>query len=252
MQTHRSMKDLLTSVRRVGAGQALSGQVEVSFITAREPQLSGAQGGSGTTLGTQQSRWGWRRHPPLQSALSAPSPPWPLIWRKEELGGGAGLSARPEGPVALRPWRSCLAVIWAPEKYWRPRLTELFFRFEPAPRFDSDPAGQGKRFPKPPPARLPPAPRAHLAPRSRGSGRAQVAAGARSGPLPPRRAGAAPCPGALPDRGGPGRRLSARSTCLTHQNRKRKMLGKNVMFPNEHRNRQLREKSVSWDFLTLI
>lgn len=49
---------------------------------------------------------------------------------------------RCSGPGALYP-----AVTWAPEKYWQPWLTELFFRFEPAPPFDSDPVEQGKHFP---------------------------------------------------------------------------------------------------------
>lgn len=64
---------------------------------------------------------------------------------------GSGLSATPEGPATLPPWSPCLAIIWALEKYRWPWLTELFFRFEPAPPFDSDPAGEGKqRFPKAP------------------------------------------------------------------------------------------------------
>lgn len=44
----------------------------------------------------------------------------------------------------LPSWSSYLAIIWAPEKYRWPWLTELFFRFEPAPLFDSDPAGERK------------------------------------------------------------------------------------------------------------
>lgn len=51
----------------------------------------------------------------------------------------------------LPPWSPYLAIIWAPEKYRWPWLTELFFRFEPVLLFDSDPAGEGKRFPKVPP-----------------------------------------------------------------------------------------------------
>lgn len=58
---------------------------------------------------------------------------------------GLGLSATPEGPATLPPWSSYLAIIWAPEKYRWPWLTELFFRFEPAPLFDSDPAGGGRK-----------------------------------------------------------------------------------------------------------
>lgn len=84
--------------------------------------------------------------------------PWSLFWeKKRNYGevGGPGLSARPEGPAMLRLRLSLPSNNLGSEKYWRPWLTELFFRFEQAPFFDSDPAEHGKRFPKPPPARLP-------------------------------------------------------------------------------------------------
>lgn len=78
-------------------------------------------------LGTWQSLRAWRRHAP-----------WSLFWEKRgTMVGveGPGLSARPEGPAMLRLRLSLPSNNLGSEKYWRPWLTELFFRFEQAPPF---------------------------------------------------------------------------------------------------------------------
>lgn len=133
---------------------------------------------------------------------------------------------RCSGPGALYP-----AVTWAPEKYWQPWLTELFFRFEPAPPFDSDPVEQGKHFP------------ACRAQRPRGVG-AAVSCSELPSPLPFRGLGVRwgggfcgkeaarlsrlPPSGVLEDLG----ETWSTNACFRHQNRKRKMVGKNLLLPN--------------------
>lgn len=47
--------------------------------------------------------------------------------------GTQGISSRPQGPAGSQPWSSLPGSHLGPEKYWRLWLTELFFRFEPAP-----------------------------------------------------------------------------------------------------------------------
>lgn len=84
-----------------------------------------------------------RMQSPLDQPFVPPALPTPF-WGGKRNCMGLGLSATPEGPATLPPWSSYLAIIWAPEKYRWPWLTELFFRFEPAPLFESDPAGGRK------------------------------------------------------------------------------------------------------------
>lgn len=85
------------------------------------------------------------------SALCAPRPalPDPSFGVEKGTVRDLGLSATPEGPATLLPWNPCLAIFWAPEKYQWPWLTQLFFRFEPTPRSDSDPAEKESTFRKP-------------------------------------------------------------------------------------------------------
>lgn len=169
-----------------------------------------------------------------QAAFLPLAPPGPFSGEKRNYVGVWGFQEDPKdqwcsGPGALYP-----AVPWAPEKYWQPWLTELFFRFEPAPPFDSDPAGQGKHFPASP------------AQQPRGDG-AAVCCSEPPSPLPATAKhpphglgvqggfygrGAAPLlkcpiPGVLEDLG----ETWSTNTCFRHQNRKRKMLGKNLLLP---------------------
>lgn len=85
--------------------------------------------------------------------------PWPFLapfpGGKRNWAPGWGFQRGPRGRRRCGPGAACLAVVWAPEKHRWPWLTELFFRFEPAPLFDSDPGERGKRFLEPPP-RCPP------------------------------------------------------------------------------------------------
>lgn len=133
---------------------------------------------------------------------------------------------RCSGPGALYP-----AVTWAPEKYWQPWLTELFFRFEPAPPFDSDPVEQGKHFP---------ACRAQRPPWGRGCSKLLRTAlspslpwfgGAGGGGFCGKEAAPLsrlPPSGVLEDLG----ETWSTNACFRHQNRKRKMVGKNLLLPN--------------------
>lgn len=83
---------------------------------------------------------------PSQSAFLPLVPPGPFSGEKRNYVGARGFQPGPQDQQYSGPGAPCLAVTWAPEKYWLLWLTELFFRFEPAPPFDSDPAEQGKRF----------------------------------------------------------------------------------------------------------
>lgn len=202
------------------------------------PQSWGLKEGRGPP-GHSAGPVGCRRHVPSGS-FSALGPPCPLAGEKRNYVGTQGISSRPQGPAACQPWSSLPGSHLGPEKYWRLWLTELFFRFEPAPHFDSNPAGKGKRF-------------------SGSARRAQGAGGAvrcwdRLGALPSAPRGvkggwdwgalaaslsrdggvALPSPLAVENRA----RLGPQSTSFRHQNRTRKMLGKNLLFPNERHNRR--------------
>lgn len=63
--------------------------------------------------------------------------------------GRRGFQRGPKDQRCSSPGSPCLAITWAPEKYWRLWLTELFFRFEPAPLLTQIQRGRGKRFPGP-------------------------------------------------------------------------------------------------------
>lgn len=84
---------------------------------------------------------------PLDQPFVPPPPPRPsysLLGRKEELYGAWGFQRHPRGPRRSRPGAPTWQLFGPPEKYRWPWLTELFFRFEPAPLFESDPAGGRK------------------------------------------------------------------------------------------------------------
>lgn len=145
-----------------------------------------------------------------------------------------GVSGRPKGQQCSGPGALYPAVPWAPEKYWQPWLTELFFQFEPAPPFDSDPAEQGKHFPlaglsDPVGSGLqygaavccsePPSPLPSCGLGVQGGG----FCGKEAAPLSRR-----PPSGVLEDLG----ETWSTNACFRHQNRKRKMLGKNLLLPN--------------------
>lgn len=153
-------------------------------------------------LGTQQSLCGWRRHPPLGQPILPLILPGPFSGEKRNY-GARGFQRGPRGQRCSSPGAPCLAVIWAPEKYRRPWLTELLFRFEPATPFDSDAAGQGKRFPKPLGVFVGPASpegrgaRSAAAPQTRRPPCRRAAPPGAAPPLRPPRAPAAP-PGAAP------------------------------------------------------
>jgi len=104
------------------------GQVrEVSLISAG-PRSSGPQEGLDGP--------GYLAEP---VGLEEVCPLVPFLGKKRNYGGEAGgrpgLSARPEGPAMLRLRLSLPSNNLGAEKYWRPWLTELFFRFEQAPPF---------------------------------------------------------------------------------------------------------------------
>ena len=214
---------------------------------------------------------GLEEAPSPQSALSAFSPPGPFSGEKRNYLGARGFQRSPRGQRCSGSAAPCLAKIWTPEKYWRPWLAELFFRFEPAPPFDSDPLSKESAFRNPR--------RSPLAQCARGEG-GRAAPRRAAGPLgqrsPPRNPGSdprggapprtpqSPRPGGAAPRAGAAGALASRSrrgscpasvrtrarawlerescpslpqsTCLRHQNRKRKMLGKNSLFPSKHRN----------------
>lgn len=174
------------------------------------------------------------------------SPSCPLAGEKRNYVGMQGISSRPQGPGACQLLSSLPGSHLGSEKYWRLWLTELFFRFEPAPHFDSNLAGKGKRYPG-------------SAPRGQGAG-GQGTAGTVCA-LPSSLAGwdwgalaaslsrdggvALPSPLApslvVEDR----MRFGPQRTSFKHQNRTRKMLGKNLLFPNECRNHRRDGKGQS-------
>lgn len=92
-----------------------------------------------------------RKQSPLGQPFVRPAPPFltPLLEWKRELCGTWDFQRHPRGPRRFCPGTPAWQFFWAPEKYQWPWLTQLFFRFEPTPRFDSDPAEKESTFRKP-------------------------------------------------------------------------------------------------------
>lgn len=82
-------------------------------------------------------------------SLSTLSPLAPFLGKRVTMWGRRGFQRGPKDQRCSSPGSPCLAITWAPEKYWRLWLTELFFRFEPAPLLTQIRQGKGKRFPGP-------------------------------------------------------------------------------------------------------
>ena len=65
---------------------------EASLTSDREPQSSGPQGGSGRVLGTRQSLWGWRKHPPLSPPFLPLAPLVPFLGKRGTTWGPGAFS----------------------------------------------------------------------------------------------------------------------------------------------------------------